>query len=70
MNECFFEKILDEYDYFEYNCYSDVNCINIKGLFYCICYMGYFGNGVVCIGIFVCVCGEGVCFGWIVIDFY
>lgn len=34
-----------------YNCYFDVNCMNMKGLFYCICLMGYFGDGVLCEGI-------------------
>lgn len=33
-----------------YNCYLDGFCININGLFYCICYVGYIGDGVNCIG--------------------
>lgn len=33
-----------------YDCYEDGYCININGFYYCICNIGYIGNGVLCIG--------------------
>lgn len=50
VDECYFDQLFDEYGYLYYNCYRDVNCMNIKGFFYCMCYIGYFGNGVMCFG--------------------
>lgn len=50
VNECEFDGISDVYKYLFYNCYDDFNCINLKGLFYCMCFVGYSGNGVLCIG--------------------
>lgn len=31
-----------------YNCYDVVECMNINGLFYCNCIVGFIGNGIFC----------------------
>ena len=35
-----------------HNCHADANCTNTKGSFYCTCYSGYSGDGIVCSGKF------------------
>lgn len=50
INECVLDVLFVKYVYYVNDCYDDFNCINIKGLFYCICFNGYFGNGVNCVG--------------------
>lgn len=41
MDECFLNI---------YMCYENGYCNNIKGFYYCICNVGYIGNGIYCFG--------------------
>ena len=47
IDECFPDRISAEY---AHNCHGDSNCSNTKGSFYCTCYAGYSGDGVLCVG--------------------
>lgn len=33
-----------------HDCHYDANCTNTKGSFYCMCHVGYTGDGVTCLG--------------------
>lgn len=49
MRNCFFFCLdVNECEFFKNNCYLDVECINIEGLFLCWCRFGYKGDGVKC----------------------
>lgn len=48
---CNFLVDINECEVLIYNCYFDVECINLNGFFYCICNCGFCGNGIDCEGV-------------------
>ena len=50
IDECSSIGLTAVHRHYAHDCHYDANCTNTKGSFYCMCHVGYTGDGVTCLG--------------------